>query len=315
MAETETADKTKSYHDAERDGSLERSYRADGMLYVYRDNDEHVVVSNGRDPATKWTSRVPAERTHVVSGEQLWSIPNNWEQIYRVKGETRTSHVYHIPETGVDVKIAVPSNNSLVDAWYRVVAVGTVVIEFAGEIDREAARQTLDQADESGEYDDRVIDGLRELVETEYRWEPFVEDFEESVSLWGPEALERSDGRASIVSFDGSDPWDDHYRIDDLIYDATGVDVDEDTAREVEQLLQERAVPVYPHVTVGMDSDVEADYQIQALIQAGCSPAEAIDWFYVEIAGMSQTEWAAERDCDQSTVSGNVRQARRTLKA
>lgn len=312
MSETETEadDGIKSLNEAKYDDSLVREYGADGHLYAYREGDEHVIVSNGRDRGDKWTRRVPAERTHVAPGEQLWSIPDNWDQTYHISGENRVWHVYHIPQTGIDIKVTVPSNNHLVDAWYHVVAVGTAVIEFAGEIDREAARQTLAEADESGEHEDAVIDGLRELVEKDYRWETFIEGFEESVNEWGPEALERSDS-IPIVASDGTDPWGEHYRIDDIVYNAIS---EADTASEVEHLLHERAVPVYPRVTVGMDSDVGTDYQIQALTQAGCSPAEALDWFYVEIVGMSQTEWAAERDCDQSTVSGNIRKASRTLK-
>jgi hypothetical protein len=321
MAEPEpdSEDGIKPRHDAESDGSLERSYTADGGLYVYRDGDDHVVVSNGRDASDTWIHRVPAERTHVAPGEQLWSIPNNWEQTYRISGvEHRAWHVYHIPETGVAVKVSIPRNTHLVDAWYRVSAVGESVVEHTGEIDREAARQTLKRADESGDFDDRVLNGLRELVGSDGRWQTFVRAFEESVREFGPEALNR--GRIDVprVTVDGSGPWEDTYRIDDLVYDAIGVVVDNDwdIVRDIERLLHERAVPVYPRVTVSIDTnDVEADYHHQALIQAGCSPAEAIDWYYVEHVGLSQTEWAAERNCDQSTVSGNVRQAHWTLDA
>ena len=316
---SDTDNGRKSYREAKNDNSLERSYQADGNIYVYRDGDEHVIVSNGRDVSDKWTRRVPAERTHVAPGEQLWSIPSNWEQTYRIDGgDLHAWHVFRIPETGVEVEVSIPLKDHLVDAWYRVSAVGESVVEFASELDHEAARQTLDQADESGEYDDLVINGLRELVEKDYRWDSFVQAFEESINDWGPEALDPRRGRAPMVSIDGSNPWGDHYQIDDLLDDAIGasVDTDWDVLREVEQLLHERAVPVSPAVTVSIDtSGVWADYHIQALIQAGCSPAEAIDWFYVERVGMSQTEWAAQRDCDQSTVSGNVRQARWTLDA
>ena len=320
MSETEADNGTKSHHEAEHDGSLVESYRADGMLYAYRDDDEHVIVSNGRDAGDKWTQRVSAERTHVAIGEQLWSIPDNWEQTYRIDGgENRAWHVYHIPETDIEVKVSVPINNHLVDAWYRVLTVGESVVEYAGELDRDAARRTLEQANESGEYDDLVIEGLRALVEKNYRWNPFVRAFEESINEFGPEALNDSRSLdAPLVSADGTDPWGDHYVIDDLVYDAIGASVDKDwdVVRDIEQLLQERAIPVYPAVTVSIDtSGVVADYHIRALVQAGCSPAEAIDRYYVEQSDLTQTEWAAERGCDQSTVSGNIKQAKRTLKA
>lgn len=49
---------------------------------------------------------------------------------------------------------------------------------------------------------------------------------------------------------------------------------------------------------------------IKGLIERGCSPAEAVDWYFVEIVGLSQTEWAAVRDVKQPAVSDNVKGAR-----
>lgn len=319
MPETNN-DEIKEHNTAEYDGSLIRSYRADGVLYAYRDGYEHVIVSNGREPATKWTRSVPAERTHVAPSEKLWSIPSNWEQTYRITGvENRVWHIYRIPETDIEVKVDVPRNNHLVDAWYRVTAVGESVVKYAGDLDRDAARQTLEQAADSGEFDDIVIEGLRDLVEKDYRWSAFVRAFEESIEEFGPEALHQGRGdEPALVSVDGTDPWGDHYVIDDLVDHVIGPVVENDwsVVREIESLLQEDAVPVYPRVRVSMDSsDVGADYRIRALIQTGCSPTEAIDWYYVKVEGLSQTEWANERGCDQSTVSGNIRQAELELDA
>ena len=49
------------------------------------------------------------------------------------------------------------------------------------------------------------------------------------------------------------------------------------------------------------------------LVERGCSPAEAIDWYFVEVVGHSQTEWAAIRGVSQSAVSENVAKARRKV--
>lgn len=317
----------KTRREAEQDGSLERTYSADGTLRAYRDGDEHVVVSNGRDRSDQWTKRVPAERTHVAPGEHLWTIPDNWEQTYRIDhgDHHNPQRIYRIPETDVEVRVSVPHNNYLVDAWYGVQSVGESVVTFAGELDRDAARQALEDAEESGRHDDLVIKGLRGLVERDYRWDAFVSAFEESIAEYGPEALEpRGHHEVRRVTADGTDPWHDHYEIDYVLADAIGhtVENDMDVLRAIESLLQEppsgsvsAAVPIYPEVTVKMDtSGVGADYHIQALVQAGCSPAEALDYYYVERVGMSQTAWAAERDCDQSTVSKNIRGAKRELK-
>jgi hypothetical protein len=56
-------------------------------------------------------------------------------------------------------------------------------------------------------------------------------------------------------------------------------------------------------------------YHIQALTEAGCSPAEAVDYLMTVVLEKTQTEWAQTREKDQSTVSQNVRQAKQKLKS
>lgn len=45
------------------------------------------------------------------------------------------------------------------------------------------------------------------------------------------------------------------------------------------------------------------------LARAGCTPAEAVDYYMVEHRDMTQSDWADERNADQSTVSENVSKA------
>ena len=80
--QTEQNEKTdvKDYNEVRHSEQLVRDVRnPDGTLYAYRDGDEHVVVSRGNEPATRWTRRVPACRAASISAEQLWTIPDNWE--------------------------------------------------------------------------------------------------------------------------------------------------------------------------------------------------------------------------------------------
>lgn len=55
------------------------------------------------------------------------------------------------------------------------------------------------------------------------------------------------------------------------------------------------------------------DEGLVALLRAGCSPAEAIDYYAVERRGISQSDWADERGVSQQAVSGNVSKARDIL--
>jgi hypothetical protein len=97
----------------------------DGRLAAYRDGDEHVIVSKGDEPQTRWTKRVPAERTDVEVGDRLWTIPDNWECIARESRDAIAYGIFEIDDTGEIIKLSIPTNNHLVDKWYGVRRVGT----------------------------------------------------------------------------------------------------------------------------------------------------------------------------------------------
>ena len=53
--------------------------------------------------------------------------------------------------------------------------------------------------------------------------------------------------------------------------------------------------------------------EVRHLVEAGLSPAEAVDYHAVVTEGLTQTEWARRRGIAQSSVSENVSKARRKL--
>jgi len=74
-------------------------------------------------------------------------------------------------------------------------------------------------------------------------------------------------------------------------------------------------LPSYHSFKLTLDnSGIDMGYYTRGLIEAGASPAEAVDYYMVEIADMTQTAWANERGVDQSTVSKNVSQATEEFK-
>jgi len=97
----------------------------DGTLVAYRDDDEHVVISRGNEPRTRWTKRVPAERTDVEVGDRLWTVPENWTIVAREDRDAVAYGIYEIDETGELIKLSIPTNNHLVDKWYGVKRVGS----------------------------------------------------------------------------------------------------------------------------------------------------------------------------------------------
>lgn len=57
----------------------------------------------------------------------------------------------------------------------------------------------------------------------------------------------------------------------------------------------------------------ERDDRVAALIDMGCSPAEAVDYVMVIKRGISQTEWAKRRNRSQQAVSQNIQRAKKKL--
>lgn len=62
-----------------------------------------------------------------------------------------------------------------------------------------------------------------------------------------------------------------------------------------------------------MNDHSAEETSLRDLIREGLTAAEAIDYYFVKIKGMSQTQWAAERGTGQSAISQNVNKARRKL--
>lgn len=293
-----------------------RHYSADGTLYAYREDGEHVVVSQGKEPATKWTKRVPARRTAVAPGEQLWTIPDNWQHYCNIRDtDVSTYAVYHIPGPDVEVLVSAPTKTHLVDAWYGVKRVGELTATYDDEIDWDELREFVDEFEDRDEVDEEVLDALRSL----YRRSTSVEnDFEQAVNEFALESLERTyglDDHANTLEDWTVDPWGEHaFQSDDIVRDhlTHHGDVDDEVLEELSRL---SVIPRYPRVRVDVESGVglPKGYHMRALTQAGMTPPEALDYRMVEQLEMSQSEWARERGIAQPSVSSNVTQAKRKL--
>lgn len=291
-----------------------RHYSADGYLYAYREDDEHVVVSRGRDRGDKWTKRVPAERTAVVAGEQLWTLPDNWEHRVNIKGAAESRYaIYHIPETDVDVLVTAPNKNHLTDAWYSVKRVGTLSVTYDDEIDWNELEDNIETVRDIDEVSGDVVDALETLHD---RRRSFERKFAEGVDMYAEEALfQRAHEPVSVQGWT-TDPWGDIFDVSNLVQDV--LDVDNETRDAVlRELDAANVIPHYPAVRVDVEGreGLPDGYDLRALAEAGCSPAEAVDYKMTEILGESQTGWGRTRGKDQSSVSENVSKARKKLES
>lgn len=297
-----------------------RHYRADGMLYAYREDGEHVVVSRGDEPATRWTKRVPAERTRVLPGEQLWTVPDNWEHRVRSSRDSVAYGIYYIPESDTHVKLSIPTNNWLTDAWYGVKAVGDITASAVGDL--ASAADVYRLADEcEDEYDaPAAADTAGALREVARNWDAVENDLAHTLEWVQTEGVLQQQPGDQPVRTD--EQWVLEFH-EDRVFRAGEVLSREADLSEYEipmsALLEElRSVglPSYYKFKLGIDTDaVGMEYEIRALTEAGCTPPEALDYYMVERVGLSQSAWADERGIEQPSVSGNVSDAKRILKA
>lgn len=313
MSEHTTED-VRDAHEIRHSKDEVRHYSADGTLYAYSEDGEHVVVSQGKEPATKWAKRVPATRTAVTTGEHLWTIPENWMQLLSISGAGAAQHaIYNIPETDVDVWVTVPHKNHLVDAWYGVKAVGDLRVEYADSVDWDAIDQSIQVLEDMEDADESVIAALEEVLHMK---EPLEGKIAEEVEMAAKEAVLEPD-QHSVPRLNGwrTEPWVDNWNFTQAVSHVTGITGDtlDDLMRE---LAHDSALPTYPEVEPGVKDGVGVPegFHMRALVQAGCTAAEALDYRMVEQLDMTQTEWANESGRAQPSVSSNVSKAKRKLK-
>lgn len=246
-----------SYEVASENLTLLREYSADGVLKVFRDGKDHFVYLRSTEPAHRRTLRQDAERSTPDVGEQLWSIPDNWELQYHDRLDYGGRYrVYAIQGSDCSVSVHVPENCQIRDAWFRVEAVGNLVVEYNGNFSKEVVEDTLpawrgrDHVPGSrGDVNaDRIIAALERLVD---RWDDFEstslewfetearDTFEECVD--DPDTLSLRDGALQLDI--------DFSEVSYIIEDICGVD--HDVAVEVTRVLMEcEALSVHPPAQV-----------------------------------------------------------------
>lgn len=309
-----------------------RKYSAPGeQLWAYRvdGSDEHVVVINDGERYHNHIKTEPAERTRVVPGEKLWAIPDNWVPGMKISKDMIAYGRYWIPETERWVEVSIPTNDHVGDAWHSVQAVGELEVEPPIEVGhRHDARKVLDKRIKIAQTEwgltDEQLQSERDVYDAILdNWSVVEEGHKQGCEAVAgdPPTGDRDDQFYSL----GQD-WEYEeqvylFRVEDAVKRACDTSREEwtddhdTTLSEAISELREAEVLPYPYrVEIGIDeSAVDADYYLSALVEAGCSAAEAMDYHAVEMVGRTQTEWADIRGVGQSTVSDNVNEAKREI--
>jgi hypothetical protein len=292
-------------------------------LYAYRveegDASHHVVVSRGDEPGTRWEQRIPATVNRPVPGQKRWTIPDNWEVHAYSSRESIAYALYYVPESDVWARVSIPTNDWLTDAWYSVEGVGEFTVEPVGELGNSYdVRRFADEYEQKHDFDDveedaeaiRVVarnwDDVERHLRVAIKW---VRDEGLDVLQPGDEAI-RADADWQIKFRNGP-----IFRPDEPLEQAIDLsEYDISLSVILEELREAGLLPSnYSFELVLDDSDIDMEYHVRGLIEAGASPAEALDYYMVEIRDLTEAAWAEERGVDQSTVGANVRQAKYEL--
>jgi len=293
-----------------------RHYSADGHLYAYRDGDEHVVVSRGKEPSARWTRRVAAERKRVVPGQQLWTIPGNWRQVASIPRDALDYGIFSVPETSQYVTLSIPTNEYLVDAWYGVKAVGELTVTPVGNLgSRRDVQQIANEYAADGQEKD--AEAMREVASA---WGAVEKELEAAVEWVRNEGIDQM--RPGDQPLPTNSDWtiefarDRVYRPGEVLTRETDIEDYEVPLDVVLKELRDRAgLPSYYKFKVGVDgSGRTMQHDVRALIEAGCSPRQALDYYMTEFKGLSQSTWADECGRAQPSVSKSVSEGESCLK-
>ncbi|RDZ61381.1 hypothetical protein C5B90_19095 [Haloferax sp. Atlit-12N] len=306
----------RSWLEVEHTDAAVRHYRADGHLYAYRDGDEHVVVSRGDEPGTRWKHRTSSTVERPVPGQKRWTIPDNWEQRVYSKRDNIAYALYYVPEADVWARVSIPTNNWLVDAWYQVKAVGDLDVKAVGDLaSRHDVRQLASEFEDDGDDEMAVV-----LKEVARNWNVVEEDVRHATEWVLDEGLDQI--RPGDQPIHADEGWqvefhqDRVFRPGDAIkhaVDFSGYDVPVSALLDV---LSDLGLPSYYRFELVLDSsEIDMEYYVRGLLEAGVSSAEALDYYFVEVDGMSQSAWGRAAGKSQQTVSKNVAGAKRVLDA
>ncbi len=211
---------------------LVRDFSADGTLFVYRDGDEHVVVSKGREHVDTWAETVPATLSleDVEVGDSLWAIPDNWTEIVRVGSKT----IYEIGAYDGYVEVEKPKKVRLRDADIRVTAVGDDLVTEPTNIewDWESVENAI------GVFEDDKTEHGRLVFNAFTKIGNHTDDIEAEVAEMATEpwVIDYITGGDSVNKFDSHQITLTHAEIDGrgLIADVAGLTDEEEGVLSVE---------------------------------------------------------------------------------
>lgn len=289
--------------------------RTDSKIVDVASVEDDYVLMLDSESSGDWMKRVPAERRAVLQEQRLWRIPDNWEHFARIANEHSPDEIlYHIPESGVYVVVVDLENGGGARSGYRVDTIGKLVIEITDMPDKSALMDLLRRIEDDGDDEPsaEVKDALQLLLD---RWHRFEGDYLSYYKKWSQKRAWNAFKDDRDITFDGwsIEPWDQRQTVGHLVGDVCHVG--RKVSNSVNEVLMEAGVvSPSPIVTLTIqDKQLPMGYRVQALVEAGCSPSEAVDYLIERFQDESRASWNSSLKADDSTVRENVRSAQDAL--
>jgi len=321
LKEESTSDVT-LLSEVDQDGGVFYSYHLDDSEQVTvvwcADGDETTSVGD-----KSWVKYAPARRFAPLELEMLWAIPQNWTRQYFVEDGFDTAQgIYtvdgdHSIVEDVAVHVRFRDEQLPNKKPFEVMKVGTLsytpdsdirqIVQF-NKIYNTAHHLKIDVEDE-------VDDLLRDLYRSSDRFEL---NYVGELSIMLEDAVHDmyQPPNAELPSFIVT-PINEPDFIHGVIQNVTGSTYDEEVRKSAIDVLHSEGVISREHpVRISINSfDEYPDrlYHIMAIIEAGYTPSQTIDYVMTEKSGFAQVEWAAVRSVSQSTVSSNAAEVRQNM--
>ncbi len=284
----------------------------DESVSVVRDGDEYLIVGSNEDDV--WMERVPAIRHAVVQGERLRKIPGNWTQHLHVQNDDAPDQIlYKIPDPAVNVIVRTPRQDDSDDIRYEVEDIGMAVPRLEKKPDSDALRNLISTVEEQNDESEAVLAALQRV---EDEWHKFVREYRGDLDRRGGEMVSgmfKTEGQGIVESW-SINPWETEQDITRLIPGSRDID-NKVLSQVASRLVDAGVVSPSPAFVVDFSSGegLPPGYFLQALTEAGCSPAEAIDWTMVKTRGHTQATWSDVRGEYEGQIAENIRAADSTL--
>lgn len=282
-----------------------QQYAEGPFVSVVQDGDKHLIVRCSSDEGVEM-KRVPATREAVVQNEKLWTIPSNWDPTVRIRGEPNDTLVYIIPESGVSVVLEMLNEEQVYDERFRVKRFGHFRITIADEPDRSNLGNAFERLQAEDDLPEDLLDALKSVGNN---WQKFDHRYRSYMRKWGTKAAGSVvDGETlAVVDSWRINPWREDQEIGHIIWKAARIE-DGLRGRVANLLIEEDVVSLCPDIqlTVEDRENLPVGYDVQSLIDAGCTPAEAVDYIMCVLRGQSPRSWARTRGVTEETVEENI---------